>query len=119
MLILTRVDTPKKCLVADVWAKGPDGRYGLTVQGTDFVDLLSNTWKFKIIPVSVDDQHAYGINFLTLSKRKIVGVDGVSQEYKQALANAGVTATWIDFTHMKQGYGAAHCTTQVLQRAPE
>lgn len=46
------------------------------------MDLLRTTWKFKIIPVSVDDQHAYDINFLTPSKRKIVGVDGVSQEYK-------------------------------------
>jgi arginine deiminase len=36
--------------------------------------------------------------------------------YKQRLRNHGVDATWMDFGALTSGYGAAHCTTQVLVR---
>lgn len=122
VLVADRYDcrhTPVKCLTADVWSRNPSGGYRLAFKDEDFVDLLMTRWKYRIIPVSTGDQKAYGINFLTLSKRKLIGVEGVSLAYKQALADAGVQAVWIDFTNMKQGYGAAHCTTQVLRRGPD
>jgi arginine deiminase len=71
-----------------------------------------------LIPVPVDDQLKYGVNFLTVSANEIIAVDGVSQGYKDQLKQAGVDATWIDFRNMTGGYGAAHCVTQVLRRDP-
>ena len=113
-----------KCLHVDVWERttpcsGEEvGDYCLTAENTDkeFVQLLGEVGFENIIQVSVADQIAYGINFLTVEENEIIGVDGVSPGYKTALENAGVTATWIDFDNMKLGYGAAHCTTQVLSR---
>ena len=72
--------------------------------------------RFKLIPVSRNDQLNYGINFLTIAPNKILAIDGVSIEYKQTLKDAGVDATWMDFHNLTGGYGAAHCTTQVLLR---
>jgi arginine deiminase len=106
-----------KCLTADLWRRNGTGGYEKQEEGVDFVRLLGRLG-FTIIPVSVKDQALYGINFLTIGRHKIIGVDGVSAEYKDALAQAGIEATWIPFEHMKRGYGAAHCTTQVLRRAP-
>lgn len=82
----------------------------------DFNTYLSDVAKVKVIPVSIEDQALYGINFLTTSRNQITGVDGVSQSYKDALQKEGVSARWIDFTNLKLGFGAAHCTTQVLER---
>lgn len=107
---------PKKCQYADIY-QWQDG-WRLTRANVDFNDYLRNTVGARIIPVSVEDQHKYGINFLTTMNNHIIGVDGVSDEYKTVLRKAGVDAQWIDFTNMKLGYGAAHCTTQVLSRRP-
>ena len=116
-----------KCLNVDVWERTSScgggtvvGNYCLTAENTDkeFVQLLGEVNFENIIPVSVADQIAYGINFLTVKENKIIGVEGVSPDYKTALGNVGVTAEWIDFDNMKLGYGAAHCTTQVLSRTP-
>jgi arginine deiminase len=70
----------------------------------------------KLVPVSNADQLKYGINFLALGKKKILAIDGVSSDYKQRLAAEGVNAVWMDFSNLTGGYGAAHCTTQVLRR---
>ena len=104
----------KKCQFADIYQW--QGAWRLTRSNVDFNNYLTNTVGAKIIPVSVEDQYKYGINFLTIKENHIVGVDGVSNDYKEALRQAGVDAQWIDFTNMKLGFGAAHCTTQVLSR---
>ena len=118
----------RKCLNADVWERKDNcssgtqkGPYCLTTDNTDkeFTNVLSDADFTNIIPVSVKDRELYGVNFLTVEGGKIIGVDSVSEAYKSALARAGVSATWIDFDNMKLGYGAAHCTTQVLSRAAE
>ncbi len=113
-----------KCLNVDIWERTDSchgntvGHYCLTTENTDkqFVQTLEKAGFEHVIPVSVADQIAYGINFLTVKENHIIGVDGVSPDYKTALSKAGVMADWINFHHMKLGYGAAHCTTQVLSR---
>ena len=115
--VADRVDCtadPNKCLTADVYQW--QGGWHLVNSDMDFNAYLSNVAHIKVIPVSVDDQAKYGINFLTTSRNQITGVDGVSQAYKDALQREGVTARWLDFTNLKLGFGAAHCTTQVLVR---
>jgi arginine deiminase len=75
-------------------------------------------WLFpnKIIPASIDDQLKYGLNFLTVKSGEILAIDGVSQAYKDRIKAAGVNATWMPFGNLTSGYGAAHCTTQVIHR---
>jgi len=107
----------KKHLSIDVYELGATG-YELKVRDADFQDYLERVLQFQLIPVANIDQLKYGINFLTVGPRQILGVDGVSNAYKHALANKGVHVTWIDFGNLTGGYGAAHCLTQVLHRVP-
>jgi arginine deiminase len=93
-----------------------DGRYRCVRSNMDFQEFLEKDLGFKLIPVPRDDQLRYGINFLTIAPDRILAIDGVSEKYKRTLAELGVNATWMDFRNLTGGYGAAHCTTQVLHR---
>ncbi|EIC23076.1 arginine deiminase family protein [Thiorhodovibrio frisius] len=115
----TRVNAKEgdeRFLTVDVYDK-KDGEYVKIKADAPFVKFVRETLGMKIIPVTSEDQLRYGVNFLTIRGRKILGVDGVSEQYKQTLANNGVDATWMDFSNLSSGYGAAHCSTQVLHRA--
>jgi arginine deiminase len=92
------------------------GGYRQIVHDGDFQGYLEQTLGYTLIPVAADDQRRYGLNFLSVSDRRILAVDGVSAEYKGRLAGAGVEATWMGFGNLSSGYGAAHCLTQVLRR---
>jgi arginine deiminase len=93
-----------------------DGKYERTQQDGDFQAFLEEEMGFELVPVSNEDQLDYGINFLCVGPNRILGIDGVSSTYKAALK--GVRATWMDFSNLTGGYGAAHCCTQVLRRRP-
>jgi arginine deiminase len=99
----------------DVYKLGENG-YEIEIRDMDFQKYLEKQLGYKIIPVSRKDQNLYGINFLTVAPNKIFAIDGVSKAYKQTLKESGVDATWMDFGELTKGYGAAHCTTQVLLR---
>lgn len=106
-----------KHLNIDVYELGATG-YEIKIRDADFQEYLERVLGFQLIPVANIDQRKYGINFLTVGPRQILGVDGVSNTYKHTLANKGVHATWMDFDNLTGGYGAAHCITQVLNRVP-
>ncbi len=93
-----------------------NGEYELRIRDRDFQDYLEKDLGYTLIPVTRKDQNLYGINFLTVRTDRILAIDGVSQEYKKAIKGHGVEATWMDFSALTGGYGAAHCTTQVLHR---
>jgi len=99
----------------DVYRLDKEG-YKLVIRDRDFQQYLEKDLGYKIIPVSRKDQNLYGVNFLTVAPDKILGIDGVSKEYKDTLKENGVDALWMDFGELTKGYGAAHCTTQVLLR---
>ncbi|MBP0017026.1 MAG: hypothetical protein J7647_05635 [Cyanobacteria bacterium SBLK] len=119
-----------KCLTADVWERNVDscsgwthGEYCLRTDNEylEFIDVLSDAGFENIIPVSVKNQEDYGINFLTLEEGVIAVVEGSDEnpyypDYLEDLRNAGLTVEEIPFDNLKLGYGAAHCTTQVLSR---
>jgi arginine deiminase len=92
------------------------GRYVKTVSDREFRAFLEKDLGFTVIPVTRKDQNLYGINYLTLWSGRIMAIDGASEAYKKTLAELGVEATWMDFRALTSGYGAAHCTTQVLLR---
>lgn len=113
---LIKAANPQKKPVVDVYEM-QGGVYKKIVSDFPFQNYLEETLGFKIIPVSADDQLKYGLNFLTTSANKLLAIDGVSQAYKDRLKAEGVDATWMDFHNLTSGYGAAHCTTQVLKRS--
>ena len=99
----------------DVYRLEKEG-YRLIIKNMDFQQYLEKELEYTIIPVSRKDQNLYGINFLTVAPGKILAIDGVSKAYKDALKKNGVDVVWMDFGELTKGYGAAHCTTQVLLR---
>lgn len=93
-----------------------DGAYVKIISDRNFQDYLEDDLGYTVIPASRLDQNLYAINFLTTRANRIMAIDGASQAYKDALKQAGVDATWMDFSALTSGYGAAHCTTQVICR---
>ncbi len=71
----------------------------------------------QIIHIEPDDEMHYANNYLTIAPRHIMAVDGQSETFRQRLKDAGVTVEWIKLESLIDGYGAAHCMTQVLKRA--
>ncbi len=112
--IVKASDPVKKSLV-DLYEM-KNGKYAKTGSDIPFQKFLEDDLKMKLIPVSNADQLKYGINFVSLGAKKVLAIDGVSSAYKERLAAEGVDATWMNFSNLIGGYGAAHCTTQVIRR---
>ena len=89
--------------------------YTLWKQDLPFVDYIKGRG-FQIIPIDVDDELHYANNFLTIAPRHIMAVGGQSEALQQRFREAGVTVEWIPLESLIDGYGAANCMTQVLQR---
>ena len=100
----------------DIWTRKPGTlEYKLWKKDLSFVDFLKGRG-FQIIPVDRDDEMHYANNFLTIAPRHIMAVGGQSEELQQRFRDAGVNVEWIPLESLIDGYGAAHCMTQVLQR---
>ena len=80
-----------------------------------FVEFIRNRG-FEIIPIDVDDEMHYANNFLTIAPRHIMAVGGQSAALQQRFIDADVTVEWVPLESLIDGFGAAHCMTQVLQR---
>ena len=63
-----------------------------------------------------EDELHYANNFLAIAPRHIMAVGGQSEELQTRFREAGVTVEWIPLESLIDGYGAAHCMTQVLER---
>ena len=100
----------------DIWARQPGTQqYKLWKQDLSFVDYIKSRG-FDIIPIDYDDEMHYANNYLTIAPRHIMAVGGQSEKLQQRFRDAGVTVEWIPLESLIDGYGAAHCMTQVLQR---
>jgi len=100
----------------DIWARQPGTKeYALWKQNQPFVEYMRGRG-FQIIPIDPDDEMHYANNFLTIAPRHIMAVGGQSEELQQRFRDAGVNVEWIPLESLIDGYGAAHCMTQVLQR---
>ncbi len=101
----------------DIYAREPGTKsYSLQQKDLPFVEYMRGRG-FEIIPIDHEDEMHYANNFLTIAPRHIMAVAGQSKAYQQRLADAGVTVEWIPLESLIDGYGAAHCMTQVLKRA--
>jgi arginine deiminase len=100
----------------DIWARKPGTKeYTLWKRDLPFVEYMRGRG-FQIIPIDTDDEMHYANNFLTIAPRHIMAVGGQSEALQQRFREAGVTVEWIPLESLIDGYGAAHCMTQVLQR---
>ena len=100
----------------DIWARQPGTKaYTLLKQDQPFVEYIKGRG-FDIIPIDYDDEMHYANNFLTIAPRHIMAVGGQSEVLQQRFRDAGVNVEWIPLESLIDGYGAAHCMTQVLQR---
>jgi arginine deiminase len=93
-----------------------NGRYSRVHEREDFLDYLRQELHMEVIPVSREDQENYGVNFLTVRENEMFVVEGISDAYRNRLTRAGVTVHLVDFRNLTGGYGACHCTVQILRR---
>ncbi len=100
----------------DIWVRKPGNQaYRLLKQNLSFVDYIRSCG-FQIIPIDEADELHYANNYLTIAPRHIMAVGGQSETFQRRLLDAGVTVEWIPLESLIDGYGAAHCMTQVLKR---
>jgi arginine deiminase len=100
----------------DIWTRKPGTKeYTLWKRDEPFVEYIRGRG-FQIIPIDYDDEMHYANNFLTIAPRHIMAVGGQSEALQQRFRDAGVDVEWIPLESLIDGYGAAHCMTQVLQR---
>jgi arginine deiminase len=103
----------------DIYVREPGTQpYSLQQKDVPFVAYMRERG-YAIIPIDYEDEMHYANNYLTIAPRHIMAVAGQSEAYQQRLAAAGVTVEWVPLESLIDGYGAAHCMTQVLQRAVE
>lgn len=69
-----------------------------------------------VIRVSQQDANHYANNYLTIEARHIMSVANQSDELKAEYAKHNVHVEWVPLENLIQGYGAAHCMTQVILR---
>lgn len=105
----------KQELLVDVYGENDEG-YQLEYSNIPFKVYLETYLKLNVIVLSNDDQKNYGLNFLCIAPRSIIAVEGQSQDYINKMNTHNVDVQWVNFTNLKQGWGAAHCTTQVIKR---
>ncbi|MBR4645661.1 MAG: hypothetical protein IKO75_00915 [Bacteroidales bacterium] len=102
-------------VTCDLWVRAPGTKkYTLLQKDRSFVEFLQD--RFGIIPIDSEDEMHYANNFLTIAPRHIMAVGGQSKVLQQRFADAGVKVEWIPLESLIDGYGAAHCMTQVLKR---
>ena len=102
-------------VTCDLWVRAPGTKkYTLLQKDRSFVEFLQD--HFEIIPIDSEDEMHYANNFLTIAPRHIMAVGGQSKALQQRFAIAGVKVEWIPLESLIDGYGAAHCMTQVIKR---
>ena len=110
-------DSPTRRTV-DEWVRDPaTGTYSLASSGTEFAAYM-RARGFHIIPVPGVDQLAYGCNCLNLGGGKVISVHaGTARAIVRDPRFRGDVQV-IDFGPITSMYGAVHCASQVVKRAP-
>ena len=106
---------PEYC-TADIYVREEGQKeYSLYRENVGFVQTVKSMG-YKIIPICRTDELHYANNYLTIAPRHIIAVKGQSEQYRKALEENGVTVEWLPLENLIDGYGAAHCMTQVIAR---
>ena len=103
-------------VTCDIYARAVgEKEYRLINEDTPFVAFLRERG-MQIIPIDPEDEMHYANNYLTIAPRHIMAVGGQSEAFQQRLRDAGVKVEWVPLESLIDGYGAAHCMTQVMNR---
>ena len=103
-------------VTCDIYARAAgEKEYRLIQEDTPFVTFLRER-DMQIIPIDPEDEIHYANNYLTIAPRHIMAVGGQSEALQQRFLDAGVKVERVPLESLIDGYGAAHCMTQVLQR---
>lgn len=106
-------------VTVDIYARqSGEKNYRLVSADQPFVTFLKKQG-FSIIPINEKDEMHYANNYLTIAPRHIMMVGGQSEELARELKKHNVTVEWVPLENLIDGYGAAHCMTQVMQRIPD
>ena len=120
-MVRSRLEATKgqpEYVTCDIYTRRAGKDYQLWKKDLPFVDFLRKRG-MQIIPIDEADELHYANNFLTIAPRHIMAVGGQSEALQSRFREAGVTVEWIPLESLIDGYGAAHCMTQVLQRICE
>ncbi len=100
----------------DIYARAAGSKdYQLICQDESFVDFLRSR-HIDIIGIAESDELHYANNYLCIAPRQIIAVGGQSEALQEAFRAHGVQVDWLNLENLIDGYGAAHCMTQVLSR---
>lgn len=106
-------------VTVDIYTRKPGTKdYRLSKKDVSFVTYLKKRG-FTIIPIQHADEMHYANNYLTIGPRHVMMVGGQSEALAAELQKHQVNVEWIPLESLIDGYGAAHCMTQVLQRVAE
>lgn len=93
------------------------GLYQLEEEGADFCEYLkSQRETLKIIPVPDEDMANSANNYLTIAPRHIIAMQGMSNDFAEAIQKEKVVIEWVSVDNIRRGNGALHGMTQVFQR---
>ncbi len=103
-------------VTVDIYARQPGSKeYSLSQSNLSLVDFLKNRG-ISIIGISESDELHYANNYLCIAPRQIIAVGGQSEKLQKDFEANDVKVEWLDLENLIDGYGAAHCMTQVLLR---
>lgn len=105
-------------LPVDIYARdGKTGecKYRKIENGTALDEFLERRG-ISIIPISVFDARTFACNYLCVSPRHVIAVEGQSEELQRTLRDSGVQVDWLPITELLKGNGAIHCMSKVLKK---
>jgi arginine deiminase len=108
--------SPTRRLV-DEWVRADDGTYTRARKDVEFSRYVADQ-SLTIIPVSGQEQLEYGCNCLNLGDGRVIAVQ---QEVARRIArhpDFDGTVSYLEFEGVTALFGAVHCATQVVYRAP-
>jgi len=71
---------PKKEVEVDIYVRKDDSSYEIQETNKKFSEVLKDEGFSEIVPITKDEQIAYGANFLTIAPNKVIGVDIAAKE---------------------------------------
>lgn len=79
-----------------------------------------NSIGYEIFTCTKEEQQNFAINFLNIGNNTIITpYRDVTGLYENIRKKTGVSFLYQDFSNLREGYGACHCTTQVISRRKE
>ncbi|KAL4439030.1 hypothetical protein ABPG77_006967 [Micractinium sp. CCAP 211/92] len=110
------VDSPTRRLV-DEYTRGSDGVYVQSKQGVEFSQYMRDNG-YHIIPIKPKHQLEYGCNILNLGNERIISVHMETARQIVQSPHFYGDVQCIDYSPITSMYGAVHCSSQVVKRAP-